>query len=381
MGQSTHRTCALTFLFSVSISLLLIQAGQAQTTNSIRDRVNAGTVTVLTGGVDYVSNTYMRLATEMAAELDKEGEIRVLPIAGYGGVKNIRDLLYLRNVDMAMLHSDILAYLQQNELYPAAARRLRHVFKLYDEVFHVAARDGIQSVDDLDGKRVIVGKPGSGGRQSSEALFGLLGIQPDFVHVPWEDAIEEIKNGNADAMAYGTYKPSRLFRFMSAETWEGLKFLELPGNEELLLVYETDQLIHESYPNIIPEGKPVTTLKFAAILASFDWQPDSARYEPIKRFVTRLFEKMRDFQKEPRDRRWKDVDLDATVPNWSRFRPAEEWLVATAEARRAQDQQRLLSDGDRPVAFSEFATFMREKVGKEDATNEQLRRLYDSLFD
>jgi len=182
-------------------------------------------------------------------------------------------------------------------------------------------------------------------------------------------------------MAYGTYKPSRLFRFMSAETWEGLKFLELPGNEELLQVYETDQLTHESYPNIIPEGKPVTTLKFAAILASFNWQPNSARYEPIKLFVTRLFEKIRDFQKEPRDRRWKDVDLDATVPNWSRFRPAGEWLVATAEARRAQEQERLLSDEDRPVAFSEFATFMREKVGKEDATNEQLRRLYDSLFD
>jgi len=67
------------------------------------DRMNAGVVSVVSGGVN---GTYVRIAAEMANVLDDGDNLRVLPIIGRGSAQNIRDLLFLRGVDIGIVQMD-----------------------------------------------------------------------------------------------------------------------------------------------------------------------------------------------------------------------------------------------------------------------------------
>ena len=44
-------------------------------------------------------------------------------------------------------------------------------------------------------------------------------------------------------------------------------------------------------------------------------------------FVDVFFSKFSELQKPPRHPLWKTVNLAATIPGWTRFAAAEEWLV------------------------------------------------------
>ncbi|MGI9383248.1 MAG: TAXI family TRAP transporter solute-binding subunit, partial [Methyloligellaceae bacterium] len=155
-----------------AVSFLPMNWAAAQTAAEIREQVNRGTVSIITGGAggEYVTNTYMKLAGDMATVLDKQNTLRILPIMSYGPVQNVRDLLYLKGIDIGMVHSDVFTYLRQKNLYPTAQSKLRFIVNLYDEPFHIVARKEIAQVSQLAGQKVIVGKPGSGGEMSAHTL-------------------------------------------------------------------------------------------------------------------------------------------------------------------------------------------------------------------
>ena len=68
--------------------------------NALAARANAGTVGVISGGVD---GTYVRIAADLAAVLDDGDTLRVLPIIGKGSLQNISDILVLRGVDIGIV--------------------------------------------------------------------------------------------------------------------------------------------------------------------------------------------------------------------------------------------------------------------------------------
>ncbi|MGI9381539.1 MAG: TAXI family TRAP transporter solute-binding subunit, partial [Methyloligellaceae bacterium] len=238
------------FLTAMALSALFfvpMNSAFAQSDAEIRDQVNKGTVSIITGGAggEYVTNTYMKLAGDMAAVLDKQNVLRILPIMSYGPVQNIRDLLYLKGIDIGMVHSDVFTYLKQKKLYPTAQNKLRFIVNLYDEPFHVIARQDIRQVKQLAGRKVVVGKPGSGGEMSAHTLFAVLGIKPKFVHYDWKTGIEKVRNGEAAAMVYATPMPSK---FLQQVNGEGLHFLPLPASKSLLQTYQREALTSADYP-------------------------------------------------------------------------------------------------------------------------------------
>jgi hypothetical protein len=52
--------------------------------------------------------------------------------------------------------------------------------------------------------------------------------------------------------------------------------------------------------------------------------------------VEAFFPKIAEFQKPPRHPKWREVNIAATLPGWSRFPAAQEWLdnQQRADARR-----------------------------------------------
>ena len=74
-----------------------------------------------------------------------------------------------------------------------------------------------------------------------------------------------------------------------------------------------------------------------AVLAVFDWPKGSDRYQLLVRMVGYLFDRFELLQKQPGyHEKWKDVNLAATVPGWTRFRPLQERLDKIAAGAAPQ---------------------------------------------
>jgi hypothetical protein len=104
-----------------------------------------------------------------------------------------------------------------------------------------------------------------------------------------------------------------------------------------------------------------------AVLAVYNWSPKTDRFERVKRFIERLFENWDKFQHPPFHAKWRDVNLAATVPGWTRFSVAEQLLQRMPNAN-ASPQQKLKED---------FQTFLSEN-GNPAKQNDDAAR--DALF-
>jgi hypothetical protein len=73
-----------------------------------------------------------------------------------------------------------------------------------------------------------------------------------------------------------------------------------------------------------------------AVLAVYNWLPKSDRHRRVQRLVERMFANWEKFQQPPRHPKWRDVNLAATVPGWTRWAPAEELLRTMREQQQQQ---------------------------------------------
>src|SRR5947208_14490123 len=96
----------------------------------------------------------MTFADEMAQVLDDGDNLRILPIVSYGAASNLDDLLYLRGVDAAVTQSDVLEYFRKERKTPNLERRSQYVIRLQISELHILARNDVQSLEDLGGKKV-----------------------------------------------------------------------------------------------------------------------------------------------------------------------------------------------------------------------------------
>jgi len=63
---------------------------------------NDRAVGIISGGTE---GTYIRIAADLANVLDSE-DLRILPIVGRGSLQNLRDVMYLRGVDIGIVQVD-----------------------------------------------------------------------------------------------------------------------------------------------------------------------------------------------------------------------------------------------------------------------------------
>src|SRR5215467_13117269 len=78
--------------------------------HTTQDHLNANTTTVITGTI---GGTYVQIGADLASMLDDGEKLRVLPIVGRGSVQSIADILYLKGVDLGIIRSDTLDYLEK----------------------------------------------------------------------------------------------------------------------------------------------------------------------------------------------------------------------------------------------------------------------------
>jgi uncharacterized protein len=339
--------------------------------NAMREQINAGTVGIVSGGIN---GTYIRIAAELAAVLDNGDTLRVLPLVGKGSVQNIADILFLKGVDIGIVQSDVLAYIKRERLYPGADKSIQYIAKLYNEEVHILAGKGISRIADLGGKKVNFDVANSGTAITASLIFERLKLAIEPVYNDQALALDKLRRGEIAALVYVAGKPASLFRDAKAE--EGLHLLALPLDPALLETYLPSQISHTDYPMLVPEGDTVDTVAVGAVMAVYNWAPGSDRYRKVARFIDAFFEKFPALLEPSRHPKWKEVNLAAQVPDWTRFAPAESWLrrsiVATSGGSELQRDFAVFLDrpgragaggsaADREALFQEFLRWQQSR--------------------
>ena len=291
-------------------------------------RANEGTVGVITG---MEGGTYARTGADLTI-LD-DGTLRVLPTLGKGSLQNLADILYLKGVDVGFVQADALTYAKQHGMFSNLTQSIRYIAKLYDEEVHVLARKDIAKLEDLNGQRVNVDVVGSGSAMTAEILLDALGIKAKVEHEKQVTGVQELKRGEIAAIIHVGGAPIPLFADVTADS--GIHFLPVALNQTLAQTYLPDQFTHDSYPAIVPADTTVPTIAVGDVMAVFAWQPHTERYNKVTRFVDAFFGKFDQFQQPPRHPKWREVNLTAEVPGWTRFQPAQDWLVKQTTAGNA----------------------------------------------
>lgn len=342
----------------------------AQYDAGLRERVNQGTVSIISGGV---GGTYIRIASDLAAVLDQGDELRILPIIGKGSIQNITDILYLRGIDIGIVQSDVLSFIKSQNIHPSITKRIRYITKLYNEEFHLLAGKSVESIEDLAGKKVNFGIAGSGTYMTASTVFQTLNVDVEPVSFDQALALEKLKSGEIAAMVYVAGKPAELFR--GIEPTDGIHLVPVPATAELLEIYLPSSFGHADYPLLIQEGEDIQTLAVGAVMAVYNWDPSNERYKKVEKFVNMFFDKFDDFLKPPRHPKWQEVNLAAIVPGWTRFEPAEKWL-SNREVSQGPG-----FDMENRQMFEAFLKFMKEqdKLG-EVTSDEERARLYNQFL-
>ena len=305
----------------LSAGLLSTVACLAQTRPEPAGSRPPAVIGVISGSLD---GTYARIAADLAAVLDDGAQLRVLPMLGKGSVQNINDILHLRGVDVGIVQSDVLSFMRQQGDKREASRSIDYIAKLYNEEVHVLAAPGIGSLDQLNGRKVNVDVRGSGTALTAATMFGGLGLTPALTYDDQATALDKLQHGGIDALVYVAGKPVRLFTGIPPGT--GLHLLPVQLTAALAESYLPSRLDAADYPILIEDGGGVETIAVGAVMAVFNWPRNSERYAAATRFTEAFFTSMDQFRRAPRHPKWREVNLGAQVPGWTRFPPAAAWL-------------------------------------------------------
>jgi TRAP transporter TAXI family solute receptor len=329
------------------------------------NRINGNTVTIVSGNPN---GTYLTVAYDISAVLDDGDDLRVLPVIGKGGGQNVKDILYLRGVDMGITQSNILRYFNDTgEVGRNIENRMRYIARLYNEEMHVLVRAEYNTLQDLAGKKVNFSDIGSGTQTTSKLIFKDLKIPVQEVNMGQGDAIEALKKGELDATILIAGKPAGAFAKLTPNP--AYKLIPIPYTPELFEHYLPTKLANEDYPNMIPKDQPIDTIAVSAVLAVFNWAPNTDRYRRVAKFTEAFFANFPKFLEKPRHPKWKEVNLAADLPGWTRFAAAQEMLDKDKDPNKSADLKEAFeqfltktADGGKPTSKARreelFAKFL-----------------------
>jgi TRAP transporter TAXI family solute receptor len=332
---------------------------------SMAERINSNTVYVVSGNLN---GTYLSIAYDLSAVLDDGNELRILPVVGKGGGQNIRDVRFLKGVDIGITQSNLLSLFRRTGEIGPIDDKIVYIARLFNEELHliVRAESGITSIEQLAGKKVNFSDIGSGTQLSTRDIFERLGIKAVEVNMGQNDGFEALKRGDIAATALIAGKPAGSTVKLRAA--DGYRILPVPFPKSLQNDYLPTVLTNDDYPGLIEPGKSVDTIAVGAVLIAYNWPQNTDRYRRIAKFVDTFFPRIAEFHKPPRHPKWREANLAATVPGWKRLPAAEEWVK-----RNQGELQQSQSIRDQ---FDQFLA-TRDAAGKRETMS---REQFESLF-
>jgi len=258
-------------------------------------------ITIGTGGI---SGVYYPAGGAICRLVNKERQRHGLRCAVESTAGSIANLNAIRagEFDLAIVQSD-QQYNAYHGLGPfaevGADANLRAVFSLHAEAFTVIARadSGIENFDDLKGKRVNVGNPGTGQR----ATMAMLMREKDWTLADFalaaelspNDQVQALCDDKIDALVYVVGHPNQSVREATLACDSILIDVTGPAVESLLRdrAYYSRATIPAGFYRGNPE--PVTTFALIATLVTSTAVPEAVVYQVVES----VFEQLDTFRK------------------------------------------------------------------------------------
>jgi uncharacterized protein len=259
-------------------------------------------ITIGTGGVTGVYYPAGGAICRLINAGRNEHGIRCSVEATGGSVYNVNTMRQ-GELDFGVVQSDIqhnaLEGLGEEFEGQGPFEDLRAVFALHPEPFTLLARadSGIETFDDLKGKRVNVSDPGSGSRATFGVLMEVKGWTMDDFALASElksaEQSQALSDNNVDAIAFIVGHPNGSIQ--EATTTTDARLISVSGPEVDALVEENPYYSKVVIPGGMYPGNPDDTETFGvgATLVTTADMSDEAVYELVKA----VFENFEDFKK------------------------------------------------------------------------------------
>jgi len=292
-------------------------------TESAHDKNTIGIVTSDPNGTEFAAASEIATLIATGQETGPHGEValHVVPMDGDGGVQNIRDVLTLAEADMSIVPVALLNRAPAALGLGNVRQRIVYIAPLYEEEFHVVAPWTIRNISDLAGKTVNLGKKNSAVAVLGSEIFERLGLKVNVVYLDQSDAMSAMRTGEIAADLMLASKP---VGSLASYHWD-FHIVAIPYLP-VLKDFLPATLTHDDYPDLILRGQGIDTIATRSVLIAYNWPKGSDRYRLLDLFVRTLFSRFLELQTGTHHPQWREVNLAATLPSWSRFPPAQRWL-------------------------------------------------------
>lgn len=340
------------------------QSAPPKETAGIENEYTAGLVTGPPHSTEFAIAQEIATTLATGQETGPHGEmaLRVIPMVGNGGMRNLTDVLTLPDADLAIAPVILANRLQQRKTLGDVRNKLVYIAPLFNEEFHLVAPPEIKSPADLAGKTISLGEAGSVGDMLGREVLDALGVKAHEVNLGLDAALDAMRKGRISAALLVSAKP---VDFLTRDAqFDAIHFVPIPYSQLLHRGYVAATLRHEDYPTIIGVNESVDTIAVKSALFAYNWPAGSKRFRLLKSFVQTFFSRFSEFQSGAHSPQWREVNLAATLAEWQRFRPAERWLQRQ-ELRSKFDRfiKRSPAAGpaDRDALFRDFLRWRERK--------------------
>ncbi len=263
---------------------------------------NVEFVTIGTGGVTGVYYPTGGAISRMVNKKKGKYHLRVTVESTAGSVYNINAVL-AGDLDFGIAQSD-----RQYQAYNGFAewkdyggrRELRSVFSIHPEAVTLIAsvKSGIKSINDLWGKRINLGNPGSGQLQNAKDALSAFGITENDIVSEYVKAVEApgiLQDERIDAFFYTVGHPNGNIKEATSGRIK-VEFIDITGSQVNSLLnnksYYTSALIPVAlYPNA-NNKKDIKTFGVKATLITSLRVPEKIVYAVTKE----VFENLKEFK-------------------------------------------------------------------------------------
>lgn len=246
-----------------------------------------------TGGV---AGTYYPLGGAMSAVITDRTDLNVTITSTGASAANIVQLAQ-NEAQLAIVQNDVMHYaFTATEIWSehalGAVTNLATLMTLYPETLQIVVEQGsgIYTVEDLRGRRVSIGAPGSGVEANALQVLGAHGLTRDDISVlqlGFADSADAMRDGMADAFFVTAATPNTAI--MELATARDLRILPITGAaaQSLMNAYQFYVQVTITVENSgyawLPES--VETLAVQATLAATTDMDEQVAYDIVRALI------------------------------------------------------------------------------------------------
>ncbi|MEP3274869.1 MAG: TAXI family TRAP transporter solute-binding subunit [Stappiaceae bacterium] len=285
---------------------------------------------------------------------DGKSGTKVKPTAG--PIANVARMMSRENAGLSVVPSDMLLYTRRSNdpMLKKAEKRLRFIMTIGEKVVHIVAREGIDKIEDLDGKRVVMGPDNTAIWVVANNILALHDVTPsEKIQLKPADGVTAVLLDQADAAFVVGNAPLPVIQ----------KLADLRQGDVAGVDAEKVHLLEIKLPGSASEYKPLTvaypglvdeldTVAILPTLVSYDFTHKKTPYfrrrcEELAGIGDTIRNRLEELRKSGHEQ-WNATTWELTAGNWERddcflgnIQPVQ---VASSVNADVQQVQQLLND-------------------------------------